>query len=374
MPSNHRIATATILALALFLTSASTAAAQVLVPSADALAAMDKRIQTEMTTQNIPGVSVGVFARGRVLHIGKYGMADVELRVPVNDSTVYEIGSISKQFAAAAALLLVQDGRLGLDDPIHKYIADLPSEWLGVTVRQLLNHTSGIPDYEEIGSYDTYSFRVTPEEILRIAHSRPMDFAPGQGWYYSNTGYFLLSMIVERIEGKPLNDILTARIFKPLGMTQTRMASPEDIIAHRARGYWVDRTGTKLRNRDATQTSSTLGAGGLLSSIADMAKWDAALYGTSLLSDASKRAMWMNVTLPNGRNTNYGFGWDLGPFRTRPSVSHTGQVQGFVSSFTRLPEDGVAIIVFTNRYRINVNRIRDAVADTFLGTAPGVPR
>jgi CubicO group peptidase (beta-lactamase class C family) len=301
--TTHCVAFALILLFTLLVPSGA-AHAQILNPSEAALTAMDQRIRAEMTSQNIPGVSIAVASHGRILHIGTYGLADVELRVPVSDSTVYEIGSISKQFTAAAALMLVQEGRLQLDDPINKYLAVLPSEWLGVTVRQLLTHTSGIPDYEEIGTYDTYSFRLTPEEIIRIAHSRPMDFEPGQGWYYSNTGYFLLSMIVERIEGKPLNDVLTTRIFKPLRMTQTRMATPEDIIPHRASGYWVDRNGVTLRNRDATKTSSTLGAGGLLSSVYDMMKWDASLYGNQLLTDASKQAKSTSVSIPNGRHTH----------------------------------------------------------------------
>jgi CubicO group peptidase (beta-lactamase class C family) len=339
-------------------------------PGADALAEMGKKIQADMTSQNIPGVEIAVMSRGTILHLGTYGMADVENRVPVSDSTVFEIGSISKQFTSAATLMLAQEGKLRLDDPIHKYLPWIPSEWIGVTIRHLLTHTSGIPDYEEIGTYDTYRERWTPEQIIRIANQRPMDFEPGQGWYYSNTGYFLLSMIVERVDGKPLNEVLTNRIFKPLGMTQTRMASPEDIIPHRSRGYWVDRTGVNLMNRDATQTSSTLGAGGLLSTGYDMAKWDASLYGTTLLSDASKKMMWTATILPNGRDTRYGFGWDIGTFRNRRMVGHTGQVAGFVSSFTRLPDDGVAILVLTNRYRINQNRIRDIVADVFLPASP----
>ena len=338
-------------------------------PSAAALAEMDRRIEAELESQKIPGVVAGVMSRGRLLHVGTYGLADVELRVPVTDSTVFEIGSISKQFAAAAALLLVEEGRLDLDDPIHEYLADLPGEWLGVTVRQLLNHTSGIPDYEEIQTYEAYRFRFTPEEIIRVAHSRPMDFAPGQGWYYSNTGYFLLSLIIERIEGRPLGDVLRERIFTPLGMNQTRMADPEDIIPHRSAGYWVDRMNVHLMNRDATQTSSTLGAGGLLSSVHDMAKWDAALYGNTLLSEASKAAMWTSTILPDGTDTGYGFGWVTRPYRDRRAVSHTGQVAGFVSNFTRLTDDGIAIIVFTNRYRVSGGRIRDIVADTFLPAA-----
>jgi CubicO group peptidase (beta-lactamase class C family) len=293
-------------------------------------------------------------------------MADVELRAPVSDSSVFEIGSISKQFVAAAVLLLVEEARLGLDDPIHDYLADLPSEWLGVTVRQLLTHTSGIPDYEEIQTYEAYRFRFTPEEIIRVAHSRPMDFEPGTGWYYSNTGYFLLSLIVERVEGRPLGEVLRARIFEPLGMGQTRMADPEDIIPHRVSGYWVDRMGVELRNRDATQTSSTLGAGGLVSSVHDMVKWDEALYGDALLGEASKAAMWTPAILPDGEDTGYGFGWSVAEYRGRRAVGHNGQVAGFVASFVRLPEVELALIVFANRYRASSGRIRDIVAETFL--------
>lgn len=345
---------------------ASPLTAQVVRPSASALSALDQRIEAEMASNNIPGVLVAVASQGRLLHVKGYGMANVELRVPVNDSTVFEIGSISKQFVSAAVMLLVEEGRLGLDDPIHQHYADLPSEWLGVTIRQLLTHTSGIPDYEEIQTYEAYRLRFTPEQILRVAHTRPMDFAPGTGYYYSNTGYFLLSLIVERVDGKPLGQVLQARIFEPLDMRQTRMADPEDIIPHRAAGYWVDRMGVELMNRDATQTSSTLGAGGIVSSAHDMAKWDAALNGDVLLSAESKRTMWTPAVLPNGTDTGYAFGWSVRPYRGRPAVGHNGQVAGFVASFTRLIEDDVAIIVFANRYRVSSGRFRDFVADTFL--------
>lgn len=356
--------------LLLVVTSASAAIprleAQVTQPAADALASMDQRIEAAMAEDNIPGVLIGVASRGRLVHMQSYGMANVELRVPVSDSTVFEIGSISKQFVTAAIMLLVEDGKVGLDDGIHEYLPDLPSEWLGVTVRQLLTHTSGIPDYEEIQTYEAYRFRFTPEQIIRVAHSRPMDFEPGMGWYYSNTGYFLLSLIVERVEGRPLGPVLQSRIFGPLGMTQTRLADPEDIIPHRAAGYWVDRMGVALMNRDATQPSSTLGAGGILSSVHDMVKWDEALYGNQLLSEASKVAMWTSTVLPNGDDTGYGFGWGVGQYRGYRSVSHNGQVAGFVASFMRLPDEEVALIVFANRYRVSSGKIRDIVADTFL--------
>lgn len=351
---------------------ATGAPAQVVQPSADALSELDRRIESYLEEYNIPGGLIAVTSRGRITHLKAYGLANVELSVPVTDSTVFEIGSISKQFVSAAAMLLVQEGRLGLDDPIHRYLPDLPSEWLGVTVRQLLTHTSGIPDYEEIATYDVYRFRLTPEEVIRIAHSRPMDFAPGTGWYYSNTGYFLLSMIVERIEGEPLGRVLESRIFGPLGMTQTRMADPEAIIRHRAAGYWVNKVGD-LINRNPTETSSTLGAGGILSSAYDLAKWDEALYGNALLSAESKAAMWTPAVLPSGENTEYGFGWGLRPYEGLRQQSHGGQVAGFVANFSRFPDQEVAIIVFLNRYRVSSNRVKVAVLHTFMPSLGPIP-
>ncbi len=370
-PPGTRYVVAKSLAVMLISLSAGALSAQATSPSAAELAEMDRRIQAEMAERNIPGALIGVASRGRLVHTQSYGLANVEVRVPVSDSTVFEIGSISKQFVAAAVMLLVEDGRLGLDDPIHDFLPDLPSEWLGVTVRQLLTHTSGIPDYEEIQTYEAYRFRFTPDEIIRVAHSRPMDFEPGTGWYYSNTGYFLLSLIVERIAGRPFGQVLDTMVFGPLGMGQTRMADPEDIIQHRASGYWVDRMGVELMNRDATQASSTLGAGGLLSSVHDMVRWDEALYGDELLSEESKAVMWTSAVLPNGDDTGYAFGWGVGEYRGRRSVGHGGQVAGFVASFLRLPDDELAIIVFANRYRVSSSRLRDIVADTFLGSASG---
>ena len=348
------------------------ATAQLVVPDEAALALLDSEIGDYVEESNIPGALVAVASRGEIIHLQTYGMANIELAVPVSENSVFEIGSISKQFVAAAVMLLVEEGKLGLDDAIHRYLPDLPGEWLGVTVRQLLTHTSGIPDYEEIGSYDVYRFRLTPEEVIRIAHGRPMDFAPGTGSYYSNTGYFLASMIVERIEGQPLGRVLKSRIFDPLGMTQTGMADPESIIPHRAAGYWVNKTGD-LINRNPTETSSTLGAGGLLSSAQDMAKWDEALYGTGLLSDESKTAMWTSMILPNGEDTEYGFGWAVSPYQGLRSQSHRGQVAGFVASFSRFPDQEAAIIVFMNRYRVSSSRLHYAVLHTFMPSLGPMP-
>lgn len=334
-------------------------------PTSDALNELDEFIQTYTQENNIPGTVVALALKGELIHFKAYGLANVELSVPVSEKTVFEIGSISKQFTSAAALLLVEENKLDLDDPIHKYLAFLPSEWLGVTVHQLLTHTSGIPDYEEIRSYDIYRHRVTPEDIIKIAQSRPVDFAPGTGWYYSNTGYFLLSMIIERIEGLPLGKVLKKRIFDPLQMTDTGMADPETIIPNRASGYWVNKT-NHLININPTETSSTLGAGGLLTTATDLVKWDNALYGDSVLSSKSKALMWREVAVPVGENPYYGYGWDLRDFEGLKSTRHGGQVAGFIADFIRLSDHELTIIVLVNRYRVKTSPILKKITHTFI--------
>ena len=344
----------------------------------DELAQVEGIIANYLKDEGAPGALVAVLADGEVIHTLTYGFANVELGVPVSDSTVFEIGSISKQFVAAVVMMLVEENRIGLDEPIHTYLAGLPGEWLGVTVRQLLTHTSGIPDYETIAGYDIYQHRLLPDEVIKIAHTRPMDFEPGTGWHYSNTGYYLLSQIVERIEGRPLQEVLHARIFKPLGMHQTSMADPETIIAHRASGYWVNRSGDHI-NRPAIEPSSTLGAGGLVSSAHDMAKWDVALQGDALLTAASKSEMWTPVRLPNGEPTrwpwgdtaDYGFGWEVTTYRGRKLQTHSGQTAGFVAQFMRFPEQELAVVAFVNRYDMGAWPPARAMADYVIpGLAP----
>ncbi|MCG6949622.1 MAG: beta-lactamase family protein [Acidobacteria bacterium] len=358
--------------LAALILATGSASAQIVTPTNERLTELDRRIEDYMEKNHIPGVLVAVASKGRMIHLKPYGMANVELSVPVSETTVFEIGSISKQFVSSAAMMLVEEGRLGLDDQIHAHLPFLPGEWRGVTVRQLMTHTSGIPDYEEIATYDIYGFRLTPEEVIRIAHSRPMDFEPGTAWNYSNTGYFLLSMIVEGVEGKPLGEVLEDRIFEPVGMTRTRMADPETIIPDRAAGYWVDKSG-ELINRRPTETSSTLGAGGLLSTASDLAKWDAALYGENVLSNESKRQMWTGAVLLDGNDTKYGFGWDVTPYRELTRQQHGGMVAGFVARFSRFPDQEAVFIVLMNRYEVTTFPIFKALVHTFMPSLGPIP-
>lgn len=355
---------------AITLLLASEAVAQSNRISTQSLDSLDSYFQDFMSDKNIPGGQYVLARDGQLIVQRSFGFADVELSVPVSDKSIFEIGFISKQFVSASVLLLVEEGKISLDDSIHQYLPWLPGEWLGVTIRHLLTHTSGIPDYETIRSYDVYRFRLTPQEIVQIAHSRPIDFQPGKGFNYSNTGYFLLSQIVERVAGQPFGEVLKSQIFEPLGMKQTGMADPEKIIEHRASGYWTDKNGS-LINRPPTETSSTLGAGGLLTTAHDLALWDQALSGTSLLSSESKELMWAPTELPDGRTVNYGFGWIVSGTWNVPVQWHTGQVAGFNAFFARFPAQEAAIIIFLNRYEIPDNfNLYDRVVRTLLPDIP----
>ena len=350
------------------------ASADFVQPDKAAIAALDNTIENYLDENTIAGALVAVARDGQLVYVKAHGLANVELSVPVTPESVFEIGSISKQFVAAAAMLLVEEGRLDLDKSIHGHLPELPGEWLGVTMRQLLTHTSGIPDYEEIESYEVYRDRLTPNDIIRSAHSRPMDFTPGTGWYYSNTGYFLASMVLERIEGKPIGEVLRTRIFGPLEMDETRFTDPEAIIPKRVSGYWSNKNG-ELINRRPTETSSTLGAGGLLTSAGDLALWDRALNDDSLLSESSRSEMWAAVEadIPWSDLDGYGFGWELGEYLGLNVQQHYGQVAGFNAQFMRVPELGFSIIVLTNLYLIDTTPMTRAVLHAVVPSLGPVP-
>ena len=300
--------------------------AQLIRPTADALDVMDQRIRARMADENIPGVLIGVASRGQLVHVQTYGMANVELRVPVSDSTVFEIGSISKQFVTTAIMLLVEDGRLGLDDSIHEYLPDLPSEWLGVTVRQLLTHTSGVdPDrrpltQEELDQLPGFQNRgrLTLEESILRRANLPLNFQPGERWQYgSSTNY--VALLVQRISGQNMDDFLRERIFEPLGMYDTYYNVPESKVDRTAAVYSPGEDG-KIKLRRAPEYRETKyfgGVAGLSSTAADYWRFHQMILnggefdGVRLLSPKTVDLMITNhigdleVTL---RGPGYGFG------------------------------------------------------------------
>ena len=311
---------------------------------------VDRYVAEQMRQLHLPGVSLAVIRNGRVIKAQTYGLANVELGVPVSADTVFELGSVTKQFTAAAIMLLVEDGKIGLDDPLSKYFGDVPTAWSQITVRQLLTHTSGIKNYLGVPKLERETFEpgVTHDDIAKLFFSRlDLEFEPGQTWSYSNSGFLLLGNIIEKVSAQSYWDLIATRIFNPLGMSHTRSSQPSAVIPHRASGY--DWTKGHFENREALHENA-YAAGSIVSTIGDMAKWDAALSSGKVLKKSSFDLMW---TAARGRNNetlpfNYGFGWFVDRYHGHRVIQHTGGTPGFSSAFYRFVDFGLTIVILTN--------------------------
>ncbi len=344
--------------------------------SDDVLSAkVDEAVRVQLKEQKIPGLSLGVMRDGKIIKATGYGLANVELNVPVTPPSIFQTGSVGKQFTATAVMMLVEEGKLGLDDTITKYFPEAPAAWKNVTVRHLLTHTSGIPDYggeESTMGKGVINFRqdYTEEELVRKFSAMPMDFQPGEKWKYSNTGYVLLGVLVHRVTGKFYGDFLQERIFQPLGMTSTRIISEADIIPNRSSGYRLVQG--ELKNQEWVSPSlNTTADGALYTNVLDLAKWDASLYTEKLLKRASFDQMWTPVKLNSGKTYHYGFGWDVGEVNGHRLLSHDGAWQGFTMSIFRYVDDRLTIVVFTNLDE-NSSRPADIAADVATIYIPAI--
>jgi CubicO group peptidase (beta-lactamase class C family) len=318
-----------------------TSAAQSPGPSADSLMA-------DYARPGMPGASLVVIRDGRIVHARGYGLAEVETATPVTPETNFRLASLSKQFTATAAMLLVADGRLRYEDAASDILPELPAYARGVTVRHLLNHTSGLPDYEDFVP-DTQTTQVHDPDVPRLIAGAPAPkFAPGTRYAYSNTGYVLLALIVERVSGRRFADFVRERIFAPLGMTGTvALEEGRSTVPRRAFGYTVDAAG--VRRTDQSNTSATLGDGGIYSSVADLARWDDALARHALVSAEAQRLAWTPPELPDGEETQYGFGWFVDRDRRALRLKHHGESMGFTNAILRYPERRLTVVVLTNR-------------------------
>jgi len=317
-----------------------------------------------------PGASLLVIHNGRVEYMKSYGLAEVDTRKPVGAGTNFRLASLSKQFTATAVMLLVADGKLHYDDDITSLLPGLPSFAHGVTVRNLLNHTSGLPDYEDFVP-DSQTTQVHDGDIPSlIAHAAAPKFPAGTRYDYSNTGYGLLALIVERTSAKRFADFLHDRIFAPLAMTGT-VAHEEgrSVVAQRAYGHTVSASG--IRRTDQSNTSAVLGDGGIYTSVIDWAKWDRALEQHTLVSAAEQQLAWTPPSLPNGAKTDYGFGWfvdrDHGTMRLR----HHGESRGFTNGVIRYPEKRISVVVLTNRSGGAPWDIAQTIAELYLDPSSG---
>jgi CubicO group peptidase (beta-lactamase class C family) len=325
---------------------------------------VDDYIHSEMERQHIPGLSLLVSREGKTLRAQGYGLANVELQVPVKPETIFQSGSVGKQFTATAVMMLVEEGRIKLDDPITKYLKDAPASWNQVTIRELLSHTAGFTDYPK--NFDFRKDR-TEAELLKIVEGIPLAFTPGTQWSYSNLGYLTLGILIHQVTGKFYGDFLQERIFRPLGMTTTRIISEADIIPNRAAGYRLVKG--VLKNQEwVSPTLNTTADGALYFSILDLAKWDAALYTDKLLRHSSLEEMWTPVKLKNGQpnSGDYGFGWSIESKNGRRVLDHGGAWQGFKAHISRYVDDNLTVVVLCNLDSADPGRIADQVAKMYL--------
>ncbi len=306
---------------------------------------VDTVVQAEMQRQKIPGLALAVMRNGKIIKAKGYGLSNIELNVPVTPESIFQSGSVGKQFTATAVMMLVEEGRLGLDERIIDYFPGSPKRWDKITVRHLLTHTSGITDYTR-KDFD-YHRDYTEADLLKILQTLPFDFAPGDKYSYSNSGYMLLGFLIHRVTGKFYGDFLQERIFCPLGMTTARIISEQDIIPHRSAGYELVKG--ELKNQEWVSPSlNTTADGSLYFSVLDLAKWDAALYTEKLLKQSRLEEMWTPVRLNDGKTRPYGFGWRIAEMNGHRLVEHGGAWQGFSTGLSRYLDDRLTIVALTN--------------------------
>jgi CubicO group peptidase (beta-lactamase class C family) len=314
----------------------------------------------------VPGASVAVLREGSFLLSRVYGMADLELKVGTTSSTNYRLASVTKQFTAAAVLLLVEEGRLRLDERIIEWLPDLPAAAAAISIRHLLTHTSGLLDYEDLIAPDTVR-QLRDADVLRLLEAQERTyFPPGTCYRYSNGGYALLALTIEAASGTSFASFLRARIFEPLGMRGT-VAFEDGIstVRHRAFGYApADKgvRGVSWVRADQNLTSAVLGDGGIYSSIEDLARWDAALYDGRLLDPKTLRLAFAPATATEDPKVSYGFGWRI----SGDSLWHSGESTGFRNVIVRLPKSRLSVLVLTNRDHPEPYATALAIADLYL--------
>lgn len=307
---------------------------------------LDDYIRAQMAHRHIPGLSLAVVKDGKVLVTKGYGTANLELHVPVTPETVFEIGSLTKPFTAIALMMLVEQGKIRLEDRLTQYIEGLPSGWSTMTLRHLLTHTAGLKGHAELPDFDLHK-DYSEAEFVRFFASKPLAFQPGEQWAYSSTGFNLAAMVIAKVSGLSYEEYVALHILRPLGMTQTRFKDAEEIVSQRADGYRFDPQ-KQWRKTDPFRAKVLAASGGLLSTAVDLAKWEAALDTAKLLKRSSLDSMWTPATLSNGQATHYGLGWFLGAYRGHPIVWHSGLMPGFSCILSRFVDEHLTVIVLCN--------------------------
>ena len=303
---------------------------------------IDDVIRTSMAKDHIPGVAVGIVKDGKLVVARGYGVANLETGTPVTPDTVFRIASMSKGFTAESILLLQEEGKLSVYDPISKYLSDLPDAWKGITIRDLLTHQSGIHEINDAKGYD-FRDDSTPAQLLEILRPLPLDFETGTRFKYSNSGYYLLGWIVEKASGQSLKAFAESRIFSPIGMTKTSYYRQPDIVPNRAEAYrWVR---DHYENGWPERSAAGDGSGAVLTTLGDWAKYDLALDAGTPVSKAIQREMGTRKPFKNGKPSPYGYALYEGQ---DGATFHTGSSYGFTSAFIRDPKRRITVFVFRN--------------------------
>lgn len=319
---------------------------------------VDDFVKNEMQKQRLPGVSLAVVKNGQIILAKGYGFANVEHQVKVKPETIFQSGSVGKQFTATVVMMLVEDRKIALDEKIGKYLGEVADNWKNITVRHLLTHTAGMTDHPS-----DFNFRrdYTEDELLKQAQAIPLAFQPGEKWQYSNMGYVTLGILIHKASGKFYGDLLQERIFKPLGMTTARVITEADIVPNRAAGYRLVKG--ELKNQDwVAPMMNTTADGSLYLTALDLAKWDAALYSETLLKKVNLDQMWVPVKLNGGKTHAYGFGWFMNEVNGHRVIEHGGAWQGFTSIISRYVDDKLTVIVLGNLAGGNATKIAHGVA------------
>jgi CubicO group peptidase (beta-lactamase class C family) len=334
--------------------------------------AIDKLVKSEMAKAKIPGLAVLVIRNGQAVKERGYGDANLEFHAKVTPDTVFESGSVGKQFTSALVLMLAQKGKLSLNDSITKYFPEGKGLWDGVRVRHLLSHTSGIGDmpYDKMDLRKDYS----EADLVKLMTKQPIVELPGEKWRYNNGGYVLLGILIHRVTGKFYGEEMKKLIFDPLGMKTARVINESDIVSNRASGYELENG--KVRNqRWVSPSLNTTADGSLYVSLNDMKKWDAALYTGRLLTKESLARMWSPTELldgtravvnPGGKQpVCYGFGWTVAKKGPYQCVAHGGAWQGFRSYIARIPQIHLSIVVLANLGEADAPSIAKSILETY---------
>jgi len=354
-----------------------TASAQVAPGQIDAIFAFLK-------SSDAPGAAVLVVHHDKAVFRGGYGVSDGRRKRPIDRQTDFRLASFTKQFTATCIMLLVRDGKLHYDDRLTDIFPEFPEYGKPITIRNLLNHTSGLPDYEDIlmkqypGTPPDQIPQILDAGVLKsLEQQAGGQFPAGSKWQYSNSGYAVLAMIVEKVSGKSFGRFLHERIFAPLKMDHTlAYERGKNEVPDRAYGHSKQKDGN-LQETDQSPTSAVLGDGGIYSSIDDLEKWDRALREHTLLSEAEMQPALSPVQttpgpakFPSGQPVSYGFGWFLDPYQGHRRMHHDGETIGFRTTIQRFPDDKLTVIVLANRTDVDPEALALKVADLFLGKNP----